>query len=429
VGFLLRADEEVERVAGALLARSNDPDRAAEVSWLLGYTLAQTGRTEKAAPVVEQALARPGTSGIWIHRLRALQALLMSGTGQVNRAAQAAGQVLADAERTGDRFAAGHALHTMSLVDELRRDHAAGLRHTDRALEVIGDDPQTADLRLTLLSNRVGWLRDLDRQAEAGATVRQALTLAEAPGTPQLGVICTAAAAYYFEIGQWDDALTELEPASALLGAGYARLMMHGLAALIAGHRDDQDMAKEHIAAVPAQLVRLPGHRPASHRLLMARALAAEQAGEPREAAAVLAQCLDRDLAEDMPHRYLLLPALTRLALAGGDVATAEAAARAAADEARREPLPVKTAAVGHSRGLVDGEPAPVLAAAAYYRSTGRPLDRAQALEDAAVLQYGKGDLQAARRAFASAARLYEALDAAWDLRRADTRLSALSSS
>jgi hypothetical protein len=51
----------------------------------------------------------------------------------------------------------------------------------------------------------------------------------------------------------------------------------------------------------------------------------------------VLAQCLDPGVAEDMQDRRLLLPVLTRLALAAGDAATAAAAARAAAEEADRE--------------------------------------------------------------------------------------------
>jgi hypothetical protein len=86
-------------------------------------------------------LARPCVSEIWAARLLAEQAKIIM-LGQLDRAAELAEQALAEAERTGDRFAAGYALHTLSLVAFLRRDHAAHLRHIDRALEVIGDDPQ-----------------------------------------------------------------------------------------------------------------------------------------------------------------------------------------------------------------------------------------------------------------------------------------------
>jgi DNA-binding CsgD family transcriptional regulator len=124
-----------------------------------------------------------------------------------------------------------------------------------------------------------------------------------------------------------------------------------------------------------------------------------------------------------MPGIYHMLPTLTRLALAGDDRVTAAAAAERAAAEAAREPLPVEAAVADHCRGLVTGDPAPVLAAAAYAEATGRVLDQALAMEDAAMLAAGRGDLPAARLTLARATGLYTALGAAWDVRRAGTRL------
>jgi DNA-binding CsgD family transcriptional regulator len=422
VAFLLVADEEVERVARPLLARTADSDRAAEAAWLLAYAQWRTGRAQEAAVVEEQALARPGVSETWAARLRALEALTHRLLGQVDWAAEIAGQALAGAERAGDRFAAGYALHALCSVAYQRRDHAAVLGHIGRALAVIGDDPQTADLRLLLLANRASVLGDLDRHAEAAPMIREALALAERAGTPRLATICYSAADHYFEVGQWDDALTVLETAAGLPGPDTTPIGLHGLVALIAGHRDDPDMAEEHLAAVRDQEAGSASLRLVSHRLLLARALA-QRAGQPGEAMAVLAPCLDPAMAEGMPDRYTLLPPLARLALAAGDAATAAAAARAAAEEADREPLPVKSAAARWCRGLVDGDPGPVLDAAAYYQAAGRPFAWAQALEDAAVLLADRGDLAAASPAFRQAARLYDDLGAAWDLRRADARL------
>jgi DNA-binding CsgD family transcriptional regulator len=423
VACLLMQDEEVEQVAGPLLARTTDPGRAAEMAWLLADTLSRTGRSSEAVAVAEDALARPGTSETWAARLRARQAITMGKLGQWDRAAELAGQALAGAERTGDRFAAGYALHMLSFIASHRRDYAAMLSHIDQALKVIGDDPQTTDLRLVLLANKAAWLENIDRIAEAGATVREALVLAEQSGTPRLALICAAAADYYIEVGQWDDALTALETTAGMPNFDYLPILWHGQAALIAAHRDDWENAEEHLAAVRDQGIDSPVSRSVAYCLLRARALAADREGRPEEAVATLAPCLDPEVAEDMQERYLLLPLLTRLALAAGDTATAAAAAQGAAEEAARGPLPVITAAAGHCRGLMAGDPGPVLAAASYYESAGRPFDRAQALEDAAVLLAGKGDVPAARRAFSDAARLYAGLGAAWDLRRADTRL------
>lgn len=143
----------------------------------------------------------------------------------------------------------------------------------------------------------------------------------------------------------------------------------------------------------------------------------------------MLAQCLDQRLAGNLTHRHLLFPVLARLALAAGDAATATATVQVALEEAESEWLLVPSAAlqkaaVGHCRGLMLGHPGPVLAAAAHYGSAGRPVDRAQALEDAAVLLAGHGELMAAQRAFDTAAGLYNKLRALWDMRRADARLS-----
>jgi DNA-binding CsgD family transcriptional regulator len=57
------------------------------------------------------------------------------------------------------------------------------------------------------------------------------------------------------------------------------------------------------------------------------------------------------------------------------------------------------------------------------HQTAGRALDRAQALEDAAVLLAGRGDLPAARQAFTDAARLYRALGATWEVRRVNARM------
>jgi DNA-binding CsgD family transcriptional regulator len=421
VAHLLMAYEDMERAAWPLLARTTDPERAAQVAWHLAYARQHIGQMAEAVADVEEALARPGISPVWTARLRALLALLLSATGGPDRAADAARQALADARWAGDRFAAGYALHAMALADARRGDHAAALGHAGQALAMIGDDPETTDLRLLLLAGQADLLADLDRHAEADATIQLALSLAERGMVPQLGIVCTVAAERYFDRGLWDEALAVLEPAAVLLGAEPARLVFHGLAALIAGHRNDSSMAEEHIAAVPVEALRLPGHQIASRRLLLARALAAERAGQPAKAVAMLAPFLKPEVAEIMQGRYLLLPPLARAALAARDDKTLAASAEAA--RAHWDGPPVMGAAARVCRGLAEGDPGLVLDAAAYYQGASRPVDRALALEDAAVLLAGLGQPGEARRAFTAAAQLYQELGAVWDLGRAETRL------
>jgi DNA-binding CsgD family transcriptional regulator len=262
-----------------------------------------------------------------------------------------------------------------------------------------------------------------DRRDEAGNRIRQAIVLAAQSGEPSLEQICCRAAGHHFGTGRWDDALAELELAAGLSGPDWLPVWVHGLTALISGHRGDADTADEHLAAMRDQALDSASLRQMGHCLLAGRALAAERAGRPDEAVAVLAECLDPDVAKDMEGRYLLLPRLVRAALAAGNHAAAVAGTRAAAQDADREPLLVKTAAAGVCRGLLDGDPWPVLAAATSYQSAVRPFNQAQALEDAAVLLAVRGSLPAARRAYAGAVRLYGDLGAEWDLSRADARL------
>jgi DNA-binding CsgD family transcriptional regulator/tetratricopeptide (TPR) repeat protein len=420
VAFVLVLDEEVEQVARRVLTRTRSPGRAGEVAWLLGYTLARTGRTDEALEVVETALGRPDISPLWVPRLKALQALTLTGASQWDRVTATAAEALTDAGRTGDRFAAGYALHAQSIEAFRGRDERAVLGYIDRGLEVIGDAPDTADLRLVLLSNRAVVLGWLDRHDEAGTMISQALALAERVGTPRLATIYITAAEHHFDMGQWDDAIAVLQTVAVLPDLGNLPIRLHGLLALIAGHRDDRATADEHLAA--AGVVRA-GDFAAGLWLLLAQALAAERAGHAALAADVLAPCLEAGYAADMPELYRLFPVLARLALAAGDSDTATAAARAAAAEAGPGQLPARAAAARHCRGLADGDPAPVLAAAAYYESAGRLPARALALEDAAVLLAAQGQLVAARTAFTDASALYLALGAARDLRRADSRL------
>jgi DNA-binding CsgD family transcriptional regulator len=361
-----------------------------------------------------------------VARLRAIEAVGLAVLGQLGEAADMAAAGLATAERAAEPLAAGYALHALSTVSALRADHGGRLGYVDRALAKIGADPEAVDLRLLLLSNKVFALGILDRQGEALGTARQALVLAEQAGTPRLGMIRVALAALDFEAGRWDDALAELEPAFGLPSPAHNRIQLHGIAALIAGHRDDGDAAAEQLAAVrdqPAQDVLFWSN---AHSLLQARAQAAEQAGRLGEAVAVLAQCLHDGIAEQMPSRYLLLPALTRLALAAGDTGTAGAAAAAAARDAQRQPpLRRLASAADHCRGLLAADPGPVVAVAEYHAAVGRPLEQAQALEDAAALAAAAGDLPAARQGLTAASGLYAGLDARWDIRRASARLRA----
>jgi DNA-binding CsgD family transcriptional regulator len=420
--FLLGRNDEVERAGGRLLAYARDPARAAEAAWRVSYALMRTGRPSAAVSAAEKALRRPGISVVWTARLHALRALTMCAAGQPDPA-DAARKALALGEEADDRFAGGYALYALSQADFRRCRYVAALDHIEEALDLIGDDPQTTDLRLLLLSDQAHALDQLDRPLEAVTAIRAGLELAERAGTSGTATVGGIAAEHYFSLGQWDDALAAVEQAVSLPDSGPGAVHARGLGALIAAHRDDWETAAGHLAAVPDEAAGPAFHRANQYFLLLARALTAEQAGRQGEAVAVLSAGLDPALDGNLICRFLAFPALMRLALAIDDAACAAAAAAAAAQQAERESLPVKTAAAQACLGLLDGDPGPLLAAAAYYESSGRPLERAQVLEDAAVLLAGRGDLRPARQALSEAVGLYRDLGARWDVRRATNRL------
>jgi DNA-binding CsgD family transcriptional regulator len=421
--FRLQRFHEAERAGLRLLSEQTHPEWVAQTSWLVAYAMVRTGRSEEALVRMTKELARPGLTDSHQARLHALRAMILNGAGDTSQGEVAARQALAAAQQAGDRLAEGYALHALSTVSYVRRDQARMLEYIDRGLSLTDMDPETTDLRLLLLANRAFELSELDRQGEAIATARQALALAERAGTPGIHMTRSVLAAMHFEFGDWDDALTEFEPVFTANVAVYVRLAVHGMCALMAGHRGDRETAARHLLAVDEIDLSVASSRSNAHFALLARSLAAEQDGRLEEAAAVLAECLEPGVAEGMPGTYLMLVPLARLALAAGDTGTAAAAAALAAAEAEREPVPFKAAVVDNCQGLVAADPALVLAAAAYFKQTGRPIGQAQALEDAAVLEAQRGELAVARQHLAEATAIYAGLDAAWDVRRAGDRL------
>ncbi len=429
--FLLGQYEQVERLAYPLLARTRDPDVAGRMAWTLGYTLLHTARHDQALAVTGQAVAERALTGVWTARVRALRAQVLTSAGHYDEAAATAARAEADGELAGDRLAIGYAVHALSMIESHhRRDEAAWLQAIDRALVVLGEEPETVDLRLLLLGNRATALGNLGRPAEANLTLGQALALAEHTGTPpRLAGLRVKAAGFCFYRGRWDDALAELD-AAADLPQHHRRLWLRGLAALIALHRDDRAAVLRHLHDAEDVKITAGEMRYYVQYLMTARALTAERDGDSSQALAQLLALFDLESTRRFPElpqdSYLWLPDVVRLALATGDLASAEAATEACVAEARRQRLPPTYGAALHCRGLLAADPILLLDAATTFDRIALPLFRAHALENAAVLLAGRGDTEAARVTYADAVQIYTGLDAAWDILRADTRLRPL---
>jgi len=432
---LLRLGDHTAAEAGArrvLAAPVVDPERAAEMYWVLARALFSAGRNDDALATVQGALQRSALPGPWRARMLASLAMYQrAGAGDLAAAECTAGQALRLGEEAGDAFVVAYALNSLWLIYSVKRDHAGALRCVDRALDLLGSDAGHAELRSLTLDNKVFTLQSLDRLAEADATIREARDLGRRTGTPAGALSCIGNAVYYYWTGQWDDALVELdcvdETGSEITYAGLRErgpaLLLHGVAALIAGHRDDRAAAAGHLRAGLDLPVVTVADRENRDFLVAAYALAAEQDADPRRALSTLATILDpRPGQMTLTHQWL--PDLVRLAMAVRDPATVHAAVASCRSAAAVEAVPARAAvAARRCDGLLNQDPAALLDAADHYRAVGRPVELANALEDAAVVLADQRRAGDARTAFTEAVEIYTGLGAEWDLRRADSRI------
>ncbi|MBW4720253.1 AAA family ATPase [Saccharothrix sp. SC076] len=431
VRVLFRMGANPEAEAERALALTADPAEAAEMRHLRASMRHRRGDTATAMAVLGEALNAPDVPGLWRVRHVALLAEFHRGDlADLGEAERSARRAHAEAAALGEPYPIAYASQTLWLLHSIRRDHERALHHVDDALAAVGNVPELAELRFDLLDNRVFSLQNLDRLAEAEDAVREARVVAARHGLPT-GLQVTAAVHHHWT-GRWDEALAELDtvtedgPAITFFGLrepGPATLLMHGVAALIAGHRDDRVTAGAHLDAAEAPATR--SERESCDFYLVAAALAAEQRGAVDEAVARLAPVLRPDYARMMlRHQWLAYAA--RLALAAGDRATAREALAVCEEEAAKEVRPARAhAAAAHCRGLVAGDPDPVLASAAHYRVVGRVVECAAALEDAGVLLAGVDRADEAAEAFAEAVKLFMSLGARWDVQRAENRRRA----
>ena len=425
--------EEAARRASRALTVMTDPVRKAETFRVLARAQISARHNDDAITTIRRALASADLPGEWRARMLVVLAMLeRAATGDLDAADATARQALTAAEEAGDTFATAHALSALWFTHGIRRDHGAALDYIDRALRVLDDDPGHPDLRSYALEVRIFTLQNLDRWPEAELALQQTREFAQRSGSSDRATWVTAAVLRYW-LGQWDDALAELNSDDidapglryAFLREDWPALLMHGVAALIAGRRDQRAAAGQHLRQGLALPVQILTDRENRDFLVAAHALALEQSGDTRQAMLRLAEILPRHHGEmTLIHQWL--PDLVRLALAVGDRRMARAAAQACQAEAAAETEPARAAAASlRCRGLLRSDPGPLRDAVAHYRSLGPAVQLPAALEDLAAVLAQRGQEDEAKAALNEAVGLYEDLDARWDIRRADSRLRA----
>jgi DNA-binding SARP family transcriptional activator/tetratricopeptide (TPR) repeat protein len=433
---LVRLDFRYDRFpvaeARQAIGVATDPADLAEMRQLLAAMRHRRGDTRGAIALLRGAVDDPAVPPIWQTRHRVLLANFRRGSlDDLDAAERNAGAIIAEAQAAGQPYEEAFALQTLWLVNSIRRDHGTALGNLDRAMDLVRERPELAGVYFDLLDNRMFSLQNLDRLGDAQRTLREAAQFAAAHGLPASLQVATAVQCYW--LGRWDEALAEVSavtedaPGITFYGMrepGAVMILLRGVAALIAGHRDLLEVALSHLDAVEA-LPATAAERESFDFLLVAQSLVAEHEGRHAEALDALEPLLRRAYAP-MMLRHQWLPDAARLALEIGRGEVAERAAEICAEQAARETVPARAwAAAARCRSLLTGDAGPVLAAAAHYRAVGRVPELAAALEDAAVLLARAGRAAEAAGPARESTDLFATLGATWDLGRAARRLAA----
>ncbi|MGW7362834.1 helix-turn-helix transcriptional regulator [Streptomyces sp. NPDC054841] len=430
IAALIRTRQHIkaESAARTLLASTTDPQTVGECIWLLGHTLQRTGRSHAALEATRDGLARASATEPWQARLHALQAQLHLELGAFTAAKRSANQAVDIATRTSDSRALGDALVVQAAGRRLDADLLDALALAERAEVLLSRDRCHSDARGHALTSILILQSELDLLPQADETVAEIRRVHTLSRRTPMPTMLLGIARLHFRTGRWDEAMAELGPLTkGESGPQGISAESHSLLALISAHRDDRLRCAGYLAATEAQLIESPaGHRHVQH-LAMARAVTAEQLGRPQEALAILTEAVEASAAIGSEHLFDALSHLVRLAVAAEDTAVAVRAAarcRGLADEGIAVPYRQHTA--DYCAGLITADPDGVLRAAEYFHSSGRPLQYAHSLADAAELLAQRGRTDQARSTLSDSVSAYSALGAAWDIRRAESRLRSL---
>jgi tetratricopeptide (TPR) repeat protein/transcriptional regulator with XRE-family HTH domain len=407
---------ESEQVAKRALAHASDPGLLADLHWTLAQCRMRAGRFAESLDTLNQALASPGISARHRARLLVLAARTHFNHGDVEKAGQVAATALDVASEVDDAWAMGWALHVLTIVTGAQGQMTATLPLFERALTVTQADPALTDLRVLLEINMCVALGNLDRYEEAIGGAREALYLADQAGTVIRQVQAhTALAELLFDTGRWAEAMAEVEALHDEVKEPMAACCDLGIAAVICFHRGELATARRYLAAAAPHAERIGSQ--VIGPLALAHSLDREHAGDPAGALAALTAGFAENT-EELDEIEDLLSDAVRLAMATGDLGTAQTLAGHAADLAAGSQTPHRQASTLHCHGLLEHNAAGLLTAAERYADASRPLLAAKALEAAAEEFLRTEDRGQARAASIRAADIYTSLGALVDTAR-----------
>ena len=420
------ADAEV--ACRLVLGRGQDRSVTGRVRIYLGQALLAQGRVGEALQELEQAGTSPALDGAQRAAAWAWAGYARLARGDLDGASAVAEQARSAAVSSGDHLSVSVAMHTLARVSEFRGHLRGALQVIDEAVRLADLSPGRLGHHYPVRVTRGHILTELDRPEADGSVFRTGRQLSEELGVRwHLPTYQVFLAYQRFFTGEWDDAIAEAETTFELaeeIGETHSRGYAHGVLSLISFHRNDLSRAREGAAAAARDLAgRNPGY-PTMTLAAWPRALILEVSGGPREALVGLAGTWDRCDRLGLVLEYPAVgPDLVRLALAAADPARARAVSAAVAEVASRNEVPWMTGAALCCRGLIEDDAEILHEAARAYANGSRPHGLALACEEAGVAWIRHGHTDRACPLLDQAIGIYERLDAARDLARAEAAL------
>jgi DNA-binding CsgD family transcriptional regulator len=417
--------DEGEEVARQALSRCLHPAVEADLRLGLGRALVMQGRGSEAITHLNAGGCLPGVGENQKAQLRAeaSYAWLSNSEVAIPVALAEAEKAAAAGESADDDLATCAAWCTRSLIAHLRGDPASAVAYATQAVDRATTSPEgEAHSRHPRYFLGVALL-GADRFAEAKETLeagrRQADQLGTHWGRPHYHA---AVGRHHVYTGEWDDAVAEFEAGVAQseeTGSRAVLVWLHGALARLAVHRDDLPTAEEALGrAVATQAATRIQFGLVS--MLWAEALLHEARGEADTAVRMLARLWRLATTSGIVSEVRDVgPDLVRLACIVGARDLTRSVIETLEEAALRAGTPSYEGAALYCRGLAERDPELLLAAVAAYRRSGRPVETAMALEQAAVPLGQAGRLTEAAPLVDEAITTYEQVGAVRDAARA----------
>ena len=409
--------EEAERLAEQALADAQhlDLDLFVALHHTLGKCRRILGKLDRIAEV-QAALDTPGLTEVHRAHLWVEVSRYHGHRDEIDEDEQAARRALAELGDNRDPWVTATALNDLTYVCRVRGEYERGLELAAEGEAVIGDDPVLVEKRLDLQMERARQLGLLGRHDEGERVRGQVQLTAERVGDRlRAGDARVESVTDLFHTGRWDEALAEAALAEEMPMPSLQHCYLGGFVTLVRLHRGDLAAARRLLAAIEP-------HRNSLHRatevgsLRLATAGYAEGSRRPEEALALLRAT--KTGAPDEEREIGLADGVRLALLLHDDAAAIEFAAHAAALP-HQDRVAHRRGIALHCEGLLAGDPALLVDAAAHYERAQRLLPQAQALESAGEILIRNSARKAlAREAFDASYRLYSALGAAHDLSR-----------